>query len=153
MRCVLGSLVLAFAPLAAVKGQVPEFAVKLICNVPDRPALAPGRYFTAINVHNPAPQAVKLQFKIAQTLPGVTPGAVSQFFPAVLRADQALEIDCTDVARHLDLGGKFVKGFVVIQNLSGSDLDVVGVYTVAQATDGRVVALEIERVPVRRTYK
>src|ERR1041385_9235905 len=125
MRRVLGSLVLAFAPLISSQGQVPEFAVKVICNVPDRPALAPGRYYTAINVHNPAPQGVKLQFKIAQTLPGVNPGTVSQFFPAVLRPDQALEIDCTDIARRLDTGGRFIKGFVVIQNLSGDRKSVV----------------------------
>jgi hypothetical protein len=30
-----------------------------------------------------------------------------------------------------------------------AELDVVGVYTAANAADGRVVTLEIERVPVR----
>ena len=61
--------------------------------------------------------------------------------------DQALEIDCTDIARRAPIRSRFLKGFVVIQ--SATDLDVVGVYTAANAADGRVVTLEIEHVPVR----
>lgn len=151
MRRFLSSLALVCTPIFHAQGQMAEYAVKIVCGVPDRPALAPGRYFTAINVHNPSAAPTKLQFKVALTMPGVTPGPISNFYSAVLKADQALEIDCTDIGRRLDSTNRFLKGFVVIQ--SPSELDVVGVYTVAQSPEGRVVALELERVPVRRTQR
>ena len=81
-------------------------------------------------------------------MPQVTPGPISQFFPVALKGDQAVEIDCTDIARRAPVRTRFLKGFVVIQ--SPTELDVVGVYTAATSADGRVVTLEIERVPVRR---
>jgi hypothetical protein len=151
MRRFLSGLVLVCAPVVSAQAQVAEYAVKIVCGVPDRPALAPGRYFTAINVHNPSAAATKFQFKVALTMPGVTPGPISKFFPAALNPDQALEIDCTDIGRRLETGNRFLKGFVVIQ--SPTEFDVVGVYTVAQSVDGRVVALELERVPVRRPQR
>jgi hypothetical protein len=146
----MSGLLLLCAPTLAAKAQGPaEYAVKIVCGTPDRPAVAPGTYFTAINVHNPSVEPAKLQFKIALTMPGIAPGPISQFFPAVLKGDQALEIDCTDIARRAPpVHSRFLKGFVVIQ--SATELDVVGVYTAANAADGRVVTLEIERVPVRR---
>lgn len=150
MRRMLGFLAVLCAPLAAANGQGPlQYAVKVVCGVPDRPALAPGAYYTAINVHNPAFAATKLQYKIALTLPQVAPGPISQFYPAVLKGDQALEIDCTDITRKAPpVHSRFFKGFVVIEG--ETELDVVGVYTAASGPEGRVVALEIERVPVRR---
>ena len=150
MRRMLSSLVVICAPLVAASGQgIPEYAVKIVCGTPDRPAVAPGVYYTAINVHNPSREGVPFQFKIALTQAGVSPGPVSQFFQATLKGDQALEIDCTDIARRAPPPrSRFYKGFVVIQ--SKTELDVVGVYTAATSADGRVTALEIERVPVRR---
>jgi hypothetical protein len=65
-----------------------------------------------------------------------------------LKPDQALEIECRDImARTPQM--RLYKGFVVIQ--SDAEFDVVGVYTASQSPEGRVVVLEIERVPVRRT--
>jgi hypothetical protein len=150
MRRILSCLIVICAPLFAANAQGPaEYAVKIVCGVPDRPALAQGAYFTAINVHNPSVEAIKFQYKIALTLPLVAPGPISPFFPATLKGDQALEIDCTDIARRAPpIHSRFFKGFVVIQ--SQTELDVVGVYTAAPSPDGKVVALEIERVPVRR---
>jgi hypothetical protein len=125
-----------------------EYAVKTICGNPDRPALANGTYFTAINVHNPGSETVRFRQKVATTLGGQQPGPISPFWESALRPDQALEIDCTDIFRHTQLHTRFIKGFVVIQ--SPSDLDVVGVYTAAPSPSGTVAALEIERVPARR---
>lgn len=149
MRRVLGCFIVFCAPIVAASGQGPaEYAVKIVCGAPDRPAVAPGNYYTAINVHNPSTGGAKPRWKIALTLPQTVPGTISQFYQTELRPDQALEIDCTDIARRAPIGARFLKGFVVIQ--SETELDVVGVYTVAASADGRVVALEIERVPLRR---
>ena len=153
MRRILSGLIAICAPLVAAHGQgAPEYAVKIVCGISDRPAVAPGAYFTAINVHNPG-KATKFQFKIALTLPGMAPGPVSpQPFGAALDSAQALEIDCRDIARRAPpTKSRFLKGFVVIQ--SPTELDVVGVYTAASSPDGRVVTLEIERVPVRHTQR
>jgi hypothetical protein len=145
----LGVLLLAgFRNAEAQEVRGVEYAVKTICGTPDRPALANGSYFTAINVHNPGGQTIRFRQKVAMTLPGEQPGPISPFWDAALRPDQALEIDCTDIFRRTQLHTRFIKGFVVIQ--SPSDLDVVGVYTAAPSPGGTVVALEIERVPGRR---
>ncbi|HEX8851052.1 MAG TPA: CARDB domain-containing protein [Gemmatimonadaceae bacterium] len=125
-----------------------EYAVKIICGAPNRPALARGQYFTAINVHNPGTDSVSFRQKFATTRPGEVPGPVSPFTGATLGPDQALEIDCTDMARRSREHG-FFKGFAVLQ--SPRELDVVAVYTAAPAADRPVVALEVERFPGRRT--
>jgi hypothetical protein len=144
--------VFLLAPFRNAETQEPkgvEYAVKTICGTPDRPALANGSYFTAINVHNPGTQTIRFRQKVAMTLPGEQPGPISPFWDAALRPDQALEIDCTDIFKRTQARTRFIKGFVVIQ--SPSDLDVVGVYTAAPSPGGSVAALEIERVPGRRS--
>lgn len=147
MRRVLALLIVLCAPLFAAGGQGVEYAVKIVCGAPDHPAVGTGYYYTAINVHNPSRGGAKLRWKIALTLPGVTPGPITQFFPGELKPDQALEIECSDVVRRAPRM-RFYKGFVVIQ--SETELDVIGVYTAAQSIEGKVVTLDIERVPVRR---
>jgi hypothetical protein len=127
-----------------------EYAVKFICGA--TPATNPGLvargvYFTAINVHYPGKDSVEFTKKFAIALPGEKAGRVSPFFSAALKGDEALEIDCPDIMRHLDVSG-FVKGFAVIQ--SKVELDVVAVYTAAPSATGTVVALETERVPARK---
>lgn len=149
MRRMLATLSLISAPFVSASGQgLAQYAVKIVCGAPDHPAVATGYYYTAINVHNPSLRGgAKLRWKIALTLPAVNPGPVTPFFDAELKPDQALEIECSDITRRAPRM-RFHKGFVVIQ--SETELDVVGVYTAAPSLDGRVVALEIERVPVRR---
>ena len=147
MRRVLSALMVACAPITALGAQRAEYAVKIVCGAPDHPAVANGYYYTAINVHNPSRAEAKLRWKIALTLPKVQPGPITTFFDAVLKPDQALEIECRDIVDRVPKL-RFHKGFVVIQ--SDFELDVVGVYTAAQSIEGRVVALELERVPVRR---
>ncbi|HYL99212.1 MAG TPA: hypothetical protein VEZ90_09675, partial [Blastocatellia bacterium] len=117
----------------------------------DQNVVAPGRYFTAINVHNPATcKTVTFKWKVAQAgRLGGPMGLISRHQKVALRPDQAIEIDCPDVFRVTDLNA--IKGFVVIE--SPCELDVVAVYTVTPpptATQpGSIVAFEIERVPAR----
>ncbi|HEY6249276.1 MAG TPA: hypothetical protein VI685_04910, partial [Candidatus Angelobacter sp.] len=120
-----------------------EYAVKFVCGTPEFPVVAPGQYFTAINVHNPGVLPALFLKKIAVALPGERPGPVSRFFPAQLRPDEALEIDCPDILKHAHTAG-FLKGFVVIETLS--ELDVVAVYS---AGHPRVETLDVERVRPR----
>jgi hypothetical protein len=120
-----------------------EYAVKFVCGKPVLPVVAPGEYFTAINVHNPSPQPVSFRKKIAVALPGEKPGRISRFFQAQLKSDEALEIDCQDILRHADETG-FLKGFVVIE--TPLELDVVAVYTAGHPA---VETMEIEHVMPR----
>ncbi len=145
-----------FALEAAVQQNQNEYAAKVICGVSAPttaipvPPVARGAYFTALNVRNAAGQVNDLKWKIAIALPGEKPGPVSQFFiPGPLQPDQALEIDCPDIAKRIGKkADEFVKGFVVVQ--SNLELDVVAVYTTAAMLTGTVSSIEIERVP-RRT--
>ena len=56
------------------------------------------------------------------------PGKITPFFRAELKANEAFEIDCPEIATLTGLpigGGNYIKGFVVI--MSPSELDVVAV--------------------------
>src|SRR5687767_6876484 len=122
-----------------------EYAAKLICGKQreNSDILAGGRYYTAVNVHNPAKRNATLQRKVAIAGPGEA-GKVSGFQLMRLRGDEALEIDCPLVHRQAD--AEWVKGFLVIQ--STHELDVVAVYT---TSNGDVATtFHTERVPVRR---
>jgi hypothetical protein len=123
-----------------------QYAVKFICGKSDSGVVAPGTYFTAVNVHNPAKEPVAFRKKFAVALPGERPGRVSRFFEAKLGPDEAFEIDCADILQRTGVGRGFLKGFVVLESVS--ELDVVAVYTAAGAT-GQVETLEIERVAAR----
>jgi hypothetical protein len=128
-----------------------EYAVKFICGVSPAQGqptvVARGAYFTAINVHNPSKDGIEIVKKFAVALPGEKAGKISPYAQAPLKSDEALEIDCPDIMRHLDAGG-FVKGFAVI--FSKTELDVVAVYTAAATPTGTVATLALERVPARK---
>ncbi len=124
-----------------------QYAVKFVCGKSEGRVVAPGAYFTAINVHNPNERGIGFKKKFAVALPGEHPGPISKFFDAKLGPDQAFEIDCPDILRRTGTKGGFLKGFVVIE--SALELDVVAVYTAAGAS-GRVDAMELERVKPRR---
>lgn len=140
------TLLLSVKVLAAQEARELEYAVKFVCGRTDQPVVAPGAYYTAINVHNPGDSVIVLRKKVAIALPNQRPGGVSRFREARLGPDQAIEIDCPEILRLGEAEG-FSKGFVVIK--SGHVLDVVAVYTAAGAT-GLVEAIEIERIPARR---
>jgi hypothetical protein len=133
-----------------------EYAAKYVCGLATTPAatagtlpVAPGYYYTAVNVHNPSTVELnQIQKRFVIALPGEKVGAKSGFTDEPLKADDAMEIDCPDIAKQLGLAtGKFVKGFVVIK--STAELDIVAVYTAATSATGTVVTMEVERVPKR----
>ena len=128
-----------------------QYAAKFICGTSKGQVVAPGQYFTAINVHNPTYAPVRLRAKLAVALPGLKPGPVSGFVNATLGPDAALEIDCPDIFNpkifpHAPAKAEFLKGFVVIE--SEVELDVVAVYTVA-GSERQVESIHTERVPAR----
>ncbi len=140
---------LILIPSVAVGKQAPAFqyAVKFVCGKSEGKIVAPGKYLTAINVHNPTEKKIGFRKKFAIALPHEKPGPVSKFFKARLGPDQALEIDCRDILKRTKSNAAFLKGFAVIE--SKVELDVVAVYTAAGAT-GQVETLHIEHVSPRR---
>jgi hypothetical protein len=124
-----------------------QYAVKFVCGQSEGRVVAPGQYWTAINVHNPTYSPIRFRKKIAIALPNEKAGPVSQFFRAKLDADEALEIDNEDIFEHAEVNADFLKGFVVIQ--SPVELDVVAVYTAA-GVDQMVETFHTERVSARR---
>ncbi len=126
-----------------------EYAVKFVCGKSDPKLLAPGQYWTAINVHNPIEKAERFEFrkKFVIAPPNEKPGKPTDFVRFDLPPDYAMEIDSADILRHLG-DVSFAKGFVVIQ--SATELDVVAVYTAApQAARAGISAMHMERVPAR----
>jgi hypothetical protein len=126
-----------------------QYATKFMCGKSDGGELAPGVYFTAINVHNPTEDDITFRKKFA--LPGrgseQSGDKPEKHFDAQLKPDAALEIDCPDIRKHTGVDERFLKGFVVLE--SDVELDVVAVYTGAGG-DGQVETLHTERVPPRR---
>ena len=125
-----------------------EYAVKFVCGKSDGKLLAPGLYWTAINVHNPIMKAERFEFrkKFVIAPPGEKAGKPTEFFSFDLPPDYAMEIDRDDILRHLG-GVSFAKGFVVIQ--SASELDVVAIYTAAPAARTGISTMHVERIPAR----
>lgn len=127
-----------------------QYAAKLICGTltEDHP-LTPGRYSTAVNIHNPSPcDTVKLAWKVAI-------GArledreriVTSLQRFTIGPDEAVEIDCQDVFTALKQAGhslNFAKGWVVL--LAEGELDIVAVYTASKAGSKEPEALHTERV-------
>jgi hypothetical protein len=153
---VLAAAFIAFFDMAVAAAQAPQgfqYAVKFVCgrspaNAQVTPPVAPGFYFTAINVHNPNPGPIEFRKKFAQALPNQKAGRVSRLFPASLKEDEAFEVDCPEISRGLDIRpGVFVKGFVVFQ--TELEIDVVAVYTTAASAIGNVTSMTAERVPKR----
>src|SRR6185436_2967975 len=90
--------------------------------------VARGRYWTAINIHNPDKcHEARFRWKVAVAEPGKA-GTVSKYRTLILGPDMALEIDCPQVAQTFPPPAPtFVKGYVVIE--SDIELDVVAVYS------------------------
>jgi hypothetical protein len=135
-----------------------QYAVKTICGeanteTPGAP-VAPGQYWTAINIHNPDKcKDAHFRFKIAIALQSL-PNPISRYIgPITLGPDAALEIDCPLIRGLVSLVypptfmPTFIKGFFVIE--SDIELDVVAVYTAAQSSRGPVSTFQTERVQGR----
>lgn len=124
-----------------------QYAAKVVCGKSDGSVVAPGEYWTAINVHNPNTYTIRISKRVSIGYPGEKAGPVSPFFRASLGPAQSLEIDRQDIFKHAGVDN-FLKGFVEIESSNG-ELDVVAVYTAAGA-NGDVVTFHTERVPVRQ---
>ncbi len=129
------------------KQNVFQYAIKFVCGKSDGIVVAPGEYWTAINVHNPTSVPVRFKKKIAIGLPKERPGPVSQFFDTKLGPDEAFEIDRNDIFEHANTNLNFIKGFVIIE--TAFELDVVAVYTAAGANN-QVETLHVEHVSPRQ---
>jgi hypothetical protein len=130
--------------------QAAQYVAKYVCgvagaNLPGGGIVAPGAYYTSINVHNPNKQAVDIaklfDIALASEKQG---GRITEPVKASLKPQEAFEIECADILQHLDTKS-FTKGFVTID--SSAPLDVVTVYTAAATATGPVVAFHTERVP------
>jgi hypothetical protein len=153
LRIVTILVILTAVAVSNTEAQVRQYAAKIVCGKAPNDALnfAPGTYFTTINVHNPAiTAAVEFRKKFALAQVDEKPGNISQWFSTVLKADEAVQIDCRNIYAHLNIPpGTFIDGFAVIQLSTKQDLDVVGVYTAAGSTG--VSTMHMERVAGRLT--
>jgi hypothetical protein len=138
----------------AMEGKWYEYPVKFLCGRPNAPLLeaqvAPGRYFTAINIHNPdLREARTFWYKVAVALPKLQPGTITGFVRATLQADRAVELDCPTIRRRIRDEELFHKGFVVI--VSEKPFDVVAVYTTTKrgGAPEEIATMDIERVKPR----
>jgi hypothetical protein len=142
-------LLLAVCSGAWAQGGPFLYAVKFVCGShPKIAVVAPGTYYTAINVNNPTPQIAEFRKRFSLALPEERPGPVSPWVGARLESDQSFEIDCPDILRHLELPAQaFAKGFVIVE--SPVELELVAVYTATGSTR-QVEAMDVERVTPRQ---
>lgn len=134
-----------------------QYAVKVVCGevgeCKDKdhvrhPPVAPGLYFTAINIHNPGKcRAARFRWKVA--VAGVLEaGPVSAYQRTLLlEPDRAVEIDCPQIQGAFSPSPAFVKGYVVIE--SDVELDVVAVYSGTQGANWPLNSFHTERVEPR----
>jgi hypothetical protein len=140
---VLGLMALGASPLGFSAGfrttqaYYPyQYAAKIVCGRPAELAkLAPQQYATVINVHNPGDSITLVIKKIALSAPPGRqhPGKVIPLAVDTLRGDEALNVDCADVAKRTGLGAASFEGFVVLK--SQRSLDVTAVYAVPGGID------------------
>jgi len=104
----------------------------------------PARYRTAINIHNPQRDDVNFDKKavVAFSQESEERGIISEWRQERLRSDEALDVDCVDIAQLLGGGQPIGDGFVVIE--SRLPLDVVAVYT----TEG--AGIDVEYIQPKR---
>jgi hypothetical protein len=161
MKAILVSVLVSLVA-CVMFGQTPnqadyQYSAKFVCGTSPTPLAggvstltARGRYFSQTNVHNPSRyQTVSFRKKFAIALPFERPGAVSAYFDVTLQPDQALQIDCGDIFRHLQLPiTSYVEGFAVVE--SPLELDVDTVYTAGAGPAFDVTSIHTERVAERR---
>jgi hypothetical protein len=135
-----------------------EYAVKFVCGTNTAPGqattlVAHGKYYTAVNIHNPYRENV-VTYKVAIAAQGAI-GPMTPFQPPMeLKYDQAFDVDCRLIRARIGQAqiplppAIFVTGFLVVQ--SRAELDVVAVYTAAPVATNQVASFHTERVPVRR---
>ena len=140
-----------------------QYAVKTVCallgDIGFGDAMAPGRYRTLINIHNPTEKKIEVARKFALAgEPGEPLGAfsVSPYKAFTLGPDQAVAYNCFDIANFFcPINGVCVDftaidGFLVIN--STEELDVVAVYS-GNPKGGEVSTLDTETVAARKIAK
>ena len=139
----------ALIPVAAFAQVPPRYVAKFVCGRPGSietgsGAVAPGTYFTAINVHNITGNATaNLRKRFASGQISEKVGRASDFVSVSIPAGNTILIDCRDILSRLGSPG-FAEGTVEI--FSNVDLDVIGVYTTVGG-GGQVTTMELDRVP------
>ena len=128
-----------------------EHRVKAICGkfTTEDGIMAPGEYYTAINIYNPSP-TVQAQINVSLVIAAIAGSAAPvppiAVAPLKIPPLRALEIDCPYVMKFAKpgLGAKqYFKGFVILK--CEIVLEVVAVYTAA-TLQGAVATLDVERV-------
>jgi hypothetical protein len=124
-----------------------QYAAKFLCiaNIPGTSATTtsvhPGTYSTAINIHNPNEEVVRLREKLA-----LGPEFITSFVEDRLNADAMIRIDCSEISSRF---GPFIhgsEGFLIIE--SSHSLDVIAVYTAGPVGE-QVASIDVERVQER----
>jgi hypothetical protein len=129
------------------------YRAKFVCGQPVGNTLAPGRYFTVINVHNPIEDAsaepIRFTMKFAVAPPPKQ--GHTQFSSSFdVASDDVREISCGEIIREANgvanlCSASFCEGFVVIE--SQAELDVTAIYTAANLNPPQQVrALHTARV-------
>ena len=142
---------LVLIPAAAFAQVPPRYVAKFVCGKAtplefQSGAIAPGTYFTAINVHNLTSNATAgLRKRWSFGKVSEQPGGLSQWVSASIPPGQTILIDCREL-----LGGvgnpPFAEGAIEI--ISTVDIDVIGVYTTVGASN-LVTTMTIDRAPRR----
>lgn len=134
-----------------------QYAVKIVCGTmtlgqpPVVTPVAPGRYWTAINIHNPTKcEEAHFRWKVVVNKPiGGDPGVISEYQRTqTLGPDSGIEIDSSNIMQALSPSAPtFVKGYVVVE--SDIELDVVAVYSGTQGANAPLNSFHTERVSSR----
>jgi hypothetical protein len=128
-----------------------QYAAKFICGIVSPGGIvAPGFYFTVVNVRNPSrTKSVSFTKKFAHALPFEKSGKITGVVQASLAPDAAMGIDCDNIYAHSNIiTSTPIEGYVVIN--SPAELDVVSIYT---AGSPEVRTLFTERVPFRKVAR
>jgi len=154
-------LLLASNPASAQLKTSYQYAVKTLCTLIGDfgDAMAPGRYRTLINIHNPTEKKIEIARKFALAgQPGDPAGDISitPYKSVTLEADQAIAFNCFEIANFycpihgLCVDFTAIDGFLVIN--SPTELDVVAVYS-GSPKGGEVSTLDTETIAARKMAK
>ena len=139
-----------------------QYSAKALCTLSDigfGDAFAPGRYRTAINIHNPTDHKIEVGRKFALAIgPSEAVGSfsITPYKSLTLEPDQAVAYNCFDIANFfcpihgVCVDFTAIDGFLVVN--SPVELDVVAVYT-ANAKGGEVSTLDADAIVGRRLPK
>ena len=132
--------------------QVPfRYVAKFVCGKPTNVeistlAVAPGTYFTAINVHNLTSNTTAgLRKRWSFGKVNEQPGGLSPWVSASVPPGQTILIDCRELLGAVG-NPPFAEGAIEI--ISNVDIDVIGVYTTVGSSN-LVTTMQIDRVPRR----